>query len=90
MDPAIMNCQNSKPSWVGCDTDISVWNSGVCATVLNFGEASVAIVGGGRGEWYWVKRGLKDGRVNNWGMGIAFGLNRNGLSPYKNYLGREF
>lgn len=47
MEPAIMNCQNSRPSWVGGETtDISVWNSGDFGTVRNFGEASVAIVSG--------------------------------------------
>lgn len=54
-EPAIMNCQNSRPSWVGGgDTDISVMNSGDFGMPRNFGEASVAIVvGGGTGEWYW-------------------------------------
>lgn len=80
-DPAIMYCQNSRPSWVGGgDTDISVWNSGDFDTPRNFGEASVAMVVGGStecrvqsAEWYILVLGFK--RVNNWGLGIAFGLN---------------
>lgn len=76
-EPAIMNCQNSRPSWVvGGDTDISVWKSGDFGTPRNFGEASVAIVVGGRlvvERWYWGWD-LK-ASVNHWGLGIAFGLN---------------
>lgn len=85
MDPAIMYCQNNRPSWVGGgDTDISVWNSGDVGMPRNFWEASVAMVVES-GEWY-QSWGLKE-RMNDCDFQIAFSLNRNGLSPCTNYCG---
>lgn len=79
MDPEIINCQNSRPSCcsvAGVEgvTETSGWKSGV----RYFGEASVAIV------MQWKMREfklIKGGRVEDWCLDLAFGFNRDELSP---------